>query len=72
MSESYMPLYDPERDAAVPSPDLEYAVSQARKVLTEKAAANIHSHDEMIRAATGLDYVLRGLLAALDEDAARA
>ncbi|MGY0067199.1 hypothetical protein ACWZEH_10275 [Streptomyces sp. QTS137] len=68
MSTSYNPLYDPQKDAHVVVPPLERAIGQARKVLAEKAQANIHDRDEMIRAAYGLHYVLRDLLAALDAE----
>ncbi|MFE5662436.1 hypothetical protein ACFQ7W_00700 [Streptomyces niveus] len=68
---SYTPLHDPAEEDAYPPVDLEYAISQAREVLGEKASANIHDHDEMIRAAVGLDYSLRRLLAALDAEAGR-
>jgi hypothetical protein len=64
----YTPLHAPEADARGYVPPLRQAIDKARKVLDEKATANIHDHDEMIRAATGLDYVLRDLLAALDRD----
>jgi hypothetical protein len=68
MSEhSYTPLYDPEKDARVYVPTLPQAIDKASKVFDEKAAANIHDCDEMIRAAVGLMYVLRDLLAALDQ-----
>lgn len=67
MSVSYDPLHDPEKDTLV-VPPLERAVEQARKVLAEKGRANIHDQDEMIRAAYGLHYVLRDLLAALDAE----
>ncbi|MFB6948915.1 hypothetical protein ACFCXP_04700 [Streptomyces niveus] len=73
LATSYTPLHNPERDCGpdVPPVDLAYAISQARKVLAEKAPANIHQHDDMIRAAVGLDYTLRSLLAALDAEGAR-
>jgi hypothetical protein len=66
---SYDPLYDPERDGPAFAPSLPKAIERARKVLDEKAAANIHDRDEMIRAAVGLEHVLRDLLAALDKEA---
>lgn len=68
---SYTPLHDPERDAHTWVNPLDRAIDSARKVLDEKAAANIHDRDEMIRAAVGLDHVLRDLLAALDKEAGR-
>ncbi|WP_431997768.1 hypothetical protein [Streptomyces fungicidicus] len=66
MSESYTPLGDPDERAFVPP--LPTAIDRARRVLAEKAQANIHDQDEMIRAAVGLHYVLRDLLAALDAE----
>ncbi|MEU9444640.1 hypothetical protein AB0D42_27915 [Streptomyces sp. NPDC048304] len=65
---SYDPLYDPEKDVHFGVPSLQQAIDRARKVLDEKAAANIHDQDEMIRAAYGLHYVLHDLLAALDAE----
>jgi len=63
---SHTPLYDPETDGRSYVPTLPHAIERAREVLDEKAAANIHDQDEMIRAAVGLEHVLRDLLAALD------
>jgi hypothetical protein len=71
MAASYDPLFDPEKDGPVLAPSLDRAIDKARKVADEKAAANIHDRDEMIRAAYGLHYVLRDLLAALDKEAGR-
>jgi hypothetical protein len=68
VSVSYDALYTPERDAHVGVPTLEQAIDRARKVLDEKAQANIHDKDAMIRAAYGLHYVLHDLLAALDAE----
>lgn len=65
---SYDPLFDPKKDAHPVVPALEQAIDRARKVLDEKAPANIHDQDEMIRAAYGLHYVLHDLLAALDAE----
>lgn len=67
MTDSYDPLFDPEKDAHVGVPPLQQAIDRARNVLTEKGQANIHDRDAMIRAATGLHWVLLDLLAALDE-----
>ncbi|MFD0428987.1 hypothetical protein ACFQ60_17725 [Streptomyces zhihengii] len=47
------------------------ALRLARKVLADKASANIHDHDAMVRAATGLEMRLRELVAALDKEAGR-
>lgn len=66
---AYDPLYDPADDASRWAPPLDVAIDRARKVLGEKGEANIHDQDAMIRAATGLEIVLRDLLAALDKEA---
>ncbi|MFD9211658.1 hypothetical protein ACFVY9_00790 [Streptomyces sp. NPDC059544] len=67
MSTSYTPLFDPEKDAYLYVPTLDHAIERAREVLDEKSRANIHDSDQMIRAAVGLDHVLRDLLAALSK-----
>ncbi|MFE5200010.1 hypothetical protein ACFQ93_41025 [Streptomyces sp. NPDC056601] len=64
----YTPLHDPETDLHFGVPPLQRAIDRARKTLDEKAQANIHDQDEMIRAACGLHYVLQDLLAALDAE----
>ena len=68
MSTSYTPLHNSETEAHVLVPPLKQAIDQAREVLAEKAQANIHDQDAMIRAAYGLHYVLHDLLAALDAE----
>ncbi|WP_329615644.1 hypothetical protein OG244_23305 [Streptomyces brevispora] len=70
-SESYTALYDPEKDALFYAPSLSEALHRARKTLDEKAAANIHDRDAMIRAAVGLEMCLRQLVDALDKEAGR-
>ncbi len=65
---TYTPLHDPQSDMHFGVPSLEQAIDRARKVLAEKAQANIHDKDAMIRAAYGLHYVLHDLLAALDAE----
>ena len=65
---SYSPLHDPENEPHVGVPTLERAIEKAREVLDEKARANIHDKDAMIRAAYGLAYVLHDLVAALDAE----
>lgn len=66
---AYHPLHDPASAAHDWTPPLDRAIERARKVLDEKASANIHDRDAMIRAATGLEIVLRDLLNALDKEA---
>ncbi|MFE0353615.1 hypothetical protein ACFW2I_08985 [Streptomyces nigra] len=68
MGASYDPLHDPKAEAHVFVPALQQAIARAREVLAEKAPANIHDQDAMIRAAYGLHYVLHDLLAALDAE----
>lgn len=63
---AYRPLHDPERaDNWVPP--LHMARTLARNTLAKHESANIHDDDAMLRAATGLEIVLRDLLNALDE-----
>ena len=68
---SYTPLFDSERDGLSYAPSLSEALRLARTVLEDKATANIHDHDEMIRAAVGLEMRLRQLVTALDKEAGR-
>ncbi|MFE9300805.1 hypothetical protein [Streptomyces sp. NPDC006856] len=70
-SAPHTPLYDEATDGAPWTPSLDVALDQARRVLAEKATANIHDPDEMIRAAVGLEMRLRQLVAALDQEAGR-
>ncbi|MEU2251148.1 hypothetical protein [Streptomyces sp. NPDC019224] len=67
----HAPLYDPARDGDTYVPPLDAALRLARATLAEKASANIHDHDEMLRAAVSLEMRLRDLVAALDEEAGR-
>lgn len=68
MTSYYDPLFGTDRDKHVYVPPLQRAIEKAREVLAEKATANIHDKDAMIRAAYGLGYVLTDLLAALDAE----
>jgi hypothetical protein len=68
---SYTALYDPERDGTPHTLPLENALRLARATLAEKASANIHDRDEMLRAAVSLEACLRVLVAALDKEAGR-
>ncbi|WP_432147905.1 hypothetical protein [Streptomyces sp. bgisy029] len=64
----HTPLYNPETDGPHWTPPLDTAVRLARQALAEKATANIHNKDEMLRAAVTLDARLRSLIAALDKE----
>ncbi|MGV9337869.1 hypothetical protein [Streptomyces sp. NPDC003688] len=67
MSASYSPLRKAEYGPSFPgSVDRELAAT--RRILDETASLNIHSHDEMLRAAVALDCRVRGLVAALDAE----
>lgn len=68
---SYTPLHDPEKDVRPIPFSVDRELQLARKTLDEKATANIHSRDEMIMAAAGLEMRLRALVAALDKEAGR-
>lgn len=70
-STSYTPLFDPEKDGRAYVEPVDAALRRAREVLEEKATANIHDKDEMLRAAVGLEMRLRALVAALDKEAGR-
>ncbi|MET7619024.1 hypothetical protein [Streptomyces sp. NPDC005408] len=65
------PLHDPERDADHWTPPLDMARSLARQTLAKHEGANIHDDRAMLRAAVGLELVLRDLLNALDKEAGR-
>lgn len=67
----YTPLFDPETDGTVYVSPLDAALDRAREVLAEKASANIHDYNEMIRAAVGLEMRLRQLVNALDKEDGR-
>ncbi|MGW1278036.1 hypothetical protein ACWD4V_13930 [Streptomyces tsukubensis] len=62
------PLHDSERDTGKWTPPLDIALSCARDALAKHALANVHSRDDMVRAAVSLDHVLRNLIAALDKE----
>ncbi|MBH0242885.1 hypothetical protein I3W98_08810 [Streptomyces cavourensis] len=67
----HSPLYDPDADGDTWAPAIDTALRLARRTLAEKATANIHDPDEMIRAAVGLEMRLRQLVTALDKEAGR-
>lgn len=64
MTTSYTPLHGPDEEPPFPGP-VESELKLAQKRLAEVAAANIHDHTEMVKAAAGLDYRLRALVAAV-------
>lgn len=64
---AYDPLHGP--DDALPAPaHLDVEVVMAHQLLAEVAPVNIHDDDAVLRAASGLFYRLRSLLAAIDAD----
>lgn len=68
---SYDPLYDAERDARSWKPSLDVAQERARQTLAEKESTNIYDNTAVLKAAVGLQMVLRDLLDALDAKAGR-
>jgi len=61
---SYDPLHGPDEEPPLPSSvDVELRLS--REYLDKVADANIHDPQAMVKAAAGLNYRLRGLVAAL-------
>lgn len=65
------PLHDPERDSQSWTPTVDIALHAACDALAQTASADIHDHNDMVRAAAGLDYALRNLVAALVAEASR-
>lgn len=64
---AYDPLHGPDEEPSYP-PCLDVELKLAREYLGKVAAANIHDHTAMLRAATGLEFRLRGLVAAVDAE----
>jgi hypothetical protein len=62
---AYTPLNDPGQDGPTFPASVDGELRLARKLLDDIAATNIHDHQAMVRAAAGLDYRLRALVAAL-------
>ncbi len=62
---TYTPLHSPD-DAPPFQAPLAVEISATRSYLAEVATTNIHDEAAILRAAVGLDYRLRALLAALD------
>ncbi|MDX3571947.1 hypothetical protein [Streptomyces sp. ID05-47C] len=67
MSISYTPLHDPDGVDPLPA-SLAIELRLARECAERVAAADIHDHTEMVKAAAGLDYRLRALIAAVDAE----
>lgn len=68
MSTSYEPLRGQVARAQVIPAPLAVELRLSREYLDRAADANIHDRDAMLRAATGLEYRMRSLLAALDAE----
>ncbi|MEU1444671.1 hypothetical protein [Streptomyces mirabilis] len=64
---SYDPLHGPDEHPPAPA-SLDGELKLARRLLAEVAGANIHDHTAMLKAAAGLNYRLRSLIAALDAE----
>ncbi|AVH57870.1 MULTISPECIES: hypothetical protein [Streptomyces] len=64
---SYDPLHGPGEEPPFPA-SLDGELKLTREYLDKVATANIHDHNAMLRAATGLNYRIRSLVAALDAE----
>ncbi|GAB3169883.1 hypothetical protein [Streptomyces incanus] len=67
MSTSYNPLHDPDDTEVFPAP-LDRELRAVREYLDRVATANIHDHQAMVKAAVGLHYRMRSLIAAVDAE----
>ncbi|MCY0917011.1 hypothetical protein OS965_02320 [Streptomyces sp. H27-G5] len=67
-----MAAHQPLGDIAPNTPiySLEFALGNARRVLAEQQAANIHDERAMISAAVALEITLRELIVSLDAKSA--
>ncbi|MHB9862163.1 hypothetical protein [Streptomyces sp. YIM S03343] len=66
-SASYDPLHGPT-DTPPYHGTFAQELDTIRQYLDQVATANIHDHTAMVKAAVGLDYRVRALLAALDAE----
>lgn len=64
---AYDPLHGPDEVPSTPA-DLDVELRVTRGYLAEVATANIHDHTAMVKVATGLDYRLRALVAAVEAE----
>ncbi|MEU8728744.1 hypothetical protein AB0D47_26890 [Streptomyces sp. NPDC048376] len=62
------PLFDPSRSLHPDVHSVSVALRVARESVADLASNNIHSHGQMLAAATELHFVMRQLLAALDAE----
>jgi hypothetical protein len=67
VSAAYTPLHGPDDEPPVPT-SLDGQLRLARRYLDKAAESNIHDHTAMLKAAAGLDYHLRALVAAIDAE----
>lgn len=64
---AYDPLFAPDEEPVGPAA-LEAEVRLARELLAKVATVNIHDGTAMLKAAAGLAYRLRSLLAAIEAE----
>lgn len=62
------PLFDPARNVQPDVHPVNEALKVARDSLADLASNNIHSHGQMLTAATELYFVLRQLVIAVDAE----
>jgi hypothetical protein len=67
VSTSYDPLHGPDEEPPFPA-SLDIELKLTRDYLGRVATANIHDHTAMLKAATGLNYRIRSLVAAVDAE----
>ncbi len=64
---SYDPLREPDAGTPLPT-SVDVELRLAREYADKVARTNIHDRTAMLKAAVGLDYRLRALIAALDAE----
>jgi hypothetical protein len=64
---SYDPLHGPDEEPPSPA-SLGIEVKLAHQLLDQVSTANIHDHTAMVKAAAGLNYRIRSLVAAIDAE----
>jgi hypothetical protein len=64
---AYDPLHGPD-DVTPPPASLDVAIAVTRRILDETAGLNIHSGDDMRKAAFALNARVRALLAAVEAE----
>ncbi|MGW4975442.1 hypothetical protein [Streptomyces mirabilis] len=64
---AYDPLHGPDEEPVFAA-SLDIELKLTRQLLAETATADIHDHTAMLKAAAGLNYRIRALLAAIEAE----